>query len=344
MMPRERETEISRLVEAFEIEAAKFHDLQYRIYFVTPDGPQSTRAFDANNHAITLWQYFGTLANDDDVERLVESIEQRDPKWGLVDCELTCFGVIEGDQTPMFVRMAKRAGSLFDSQEINQIENGLLTEIRRSKQSAGVKPTASINTNPLAIWLNYLLFHLSMAYPGRERETRIEPDPFSLSLLALERLAKDKVIGKADRSTRKLSDLQFKVGVSFPGEKRRYVSRVVDTLRMPLGADSVFYDMDYQAQLARPNLDTLLQNVYRHQTDLVVVFLCDAYASKEWCGLEWRAIRDIIKSKSDEQVMFIRFDDVDVEGLFSIDGYIDGNKHNTRQVADFILKRLDGLK
>jgi len=216
---------------------------------------------------------------------------------------------------------------------------------RREKAKTQIgKPIVVVNDNPLSIWLNYLLYHLSLENPGRDRAHKIDPDPFSLSLLVLERLSVDKSVGKVDRSTTKLANIHFKVAVSFPGEKRRYVSRVVDFLRGQLGKDSVFYDFDYKAQLARPNLDTLLQKIYRDQSDLIVVFLCAEYAEKQWCGLEWRAIRDIIKSKQDERVMYIRFDDAQVDGVLSIDGYIDGCAHSAEEVANFILTRIAELE
>jgi hypothetical protein len=131
--------------------------------------------------------------------------------------------------------------------------------------------------------------------------------------------------------------------MSFPGEKRAYVSEVVEALRKTTGQDSVFYDYDYQSQLARPNLDTLLQCIYRNQSELIIVFLCAEYTQKQWCGLEWRAIRDIIKSKNDERVMFVRFDDAPVDGVLSIDGYIDARVHSASQLAKFIMERLDQL-
>jgi hypothetical protein len=140
-----------------------------------------------------------------------------------------------------------------------------------------------------------------------------------------------------------LQSIRFRVAMSFPGERRGFVARVVDTLRHELGTDTVFYDHDYQAQLARPNLDTLLQGIYRNNSDLVVVFLCAGYAQKQWCGLEWRAIRDIIKTRDDERIMLIRFDDTNIDGVFSIDGYIDGNTHSESDIAQFILHRLATL-
>jgi len=316
-------TEINRLIEAFEAEAGKFHDIQFHTYHITQDGGSIIkRKFAHPNHAIMLWQYYGILDTDGDIERLVENIKKSNMKWGLRGSTLTFMGVIEGEAIPLFVRMATRAGSLFNENESLIIKSRVVAEIQdqeKEKTQSG-KPTAAVNDNPLSIWLNFLLYHLSLSNPGRDQAHKIEPDLFSLSLLALERLVIDKSVGKVDRSTIKLANIHFKVAVSFPGEKRRYVSRVVDSLRSPLGKDSVFYDFDYQAQLARPNLDTLLQGIYRDQSDLIVVFLCAEYAEKQWCGLEWRAVREIIKSKQDERVMFIRFDDSPVDGVLSIDG------------------------
>lgn len=111
-------------------------------------------------------------------------------------------------------------------------------------------------------------------------------------------------------------------------------------MRENLDNDCLFYGFDYQSQLARPNIDILLQNIYRNNAKLIVVFLSKEYAEKEWCGLEWRAVRDIIKSKGDEQIMFVKFDDAQIEGLFSIDGYIDANIFTPENVAEFILERI----
>jgi hypothetical protein len=62
----------------------------------------------------------------------------------------------------------------------------------------------------------------------------------------------------------------------------------------------------------------------------VVVFLSKEYEKKDWCGLEWRAIREIImeRENSAHSVMFMRFDDAPVEGVFKHDGYIDLNAHS----------------
>jgi hypothetical protein len=39
--------------------------------------------------------------------------------------------------------------------------------------------------------------------------------------------------------------------------------------------------------------------------------------------LNGRAVREVIKNKSDHAVMFMPFDSAQVDGSFSIDGYVD---------------------
>jgi hypothetical protein len=134
--------------------------------------------------------------------------------------------------------------------------------------------------------------------------------------------------------------MRFKVAFSFPGEKRDYVAAVASEVKKRLGRDAVFYDRDFTAQLARPNLDTLLQRIYLSNSDLVVVFLCADYERKDWCGLEWRAIRTIIKNKNDYAIMFMRFDNADVSGSFSIDGYVDLEQHTPLEAARMIVERV----
>jgi len=138
----------------------------------------------------------------------------------------------------------------------------------------------------------------------------------------------------------RVEEMQFKVALSFPGERRPYVEAVAAELKKRLPAGAVFYDRDFTSQLARPNLDTLLQRIYLTNSDLVVVFLCAEYQEKEWCGLEWRAVREIIKNKSDHAVMFMRFDDAAVDGTFSIDGYVDLTEHTPVQAARLIVERV----
>ena len=340
MSLRKYKREIERLIKAFEAEAAKFHDITFSTYAIRSDGPIDNRKFRTPNHAIMLWQHYGKLVSDQDTERLVRNLKESDMQWGMRGAQISFFGLIEGDSYELFVRMAKRAGSLFGEKDTQKIKGRVLDEIHEKTRDEQSKTIGVTNDDPLAVWLNYLLYYISQIKPGREKLVKIDSDPYTLSLLALEHLLENLAISKSDRSVSKIQDIKFKVALSFPGQKRAYVSRVADALRSALEDDNVFYDFDYQSQLAIPNLDSLLQKIYRQNSELIVVFLSADYANKEWCGLEWRAIRDIIKSKDNERIMFIRFDGAQIDGVFSIDGYIDGNRYKTRQVAKFILERV----
>lgn len=340
MSLRKKHNEIARLREAFDAEAQKFHNLRFSIHYVTQDRPVQNKIFDPQNHCIMLWQYYGNVSPAKDV--LLKNLEESNLQWGIRGAALSAFGVLEGEAVNLFVRMAKRAGNLFNDKEASFVKSRVVDElIEKTEKKEDEKPTFAVNDNVLAIWLNYILYHMSLDNPNRSRIARIEPDPFSLSLLALEHLLEDPNIGKIDKSITKIEDIKFRVALSFPGEKRSYVTQVAQSLRSQLGKDSLFYDLDYQSQLARPDLDTLLQKIYRNNSELIVVFLCSEYADKEWSGLEWRAIRDIIKLKENDRIMFVRFDDANVEGVFSIDGYIDATKFNPSEIADFIMERVN---
>lgn len=47
-----------------------------------------------------------------------------------------------------------------------------------------------------------------------------------------------------------LEEMRFKVALSFPGEKRRYVSKIAEKLKKRLLKGCLFYDKDFAAQLA----------------------------------------------------------------------------------------------
>jgi len=133
---------------------------------------------------------------------------------------------------------------------------------------------------------------------------------------------------------------RFDIALSFPGEHRGFVKNVADILATQLDRERVFYDAYYEAELARPDLDTYLQEIYHDQAELVVVFLCTEFEQKEWCGLEWRAVRDLLKQKKTAEIMPVRLDDTDIRGLLSIDGYIDAEDIDPAELADLIVQRL----
>lgn len=133
----------------------------------------------------------------------------------------------------------------------------------------------------------------------------------------------------------------FDVSFTFAGESRETVEQVVRELEKILDKNKIFYDNNFISQLARPSLDILLQDIYRNRSKLIIVFLCEKYQEKKWCGLEFRAVQEMIMDKEITKIMYIRLDAGHVDGVFKTDGYIDGTKYTPQQLAGFINERLN---
>lgn len=133
----------------------------------------------------------------------------------------------------------------------------------------------------------------------------------------------------------------FDVSLSFPGDVRDYVELVARHLERQMGPNSYFYDNNFKAQLARPSLDILLQDIYRDRSKLIVVFIGEKYQDKKWCGVEFRAIRDVLFNKQHNKIMYIRMDHGEVDGVFNTDGYIDATNHRPEEIANFIAERIE---
>ena len=112
------------------------------------------------------------------------------------------------------------------------------------------------------------------------------------------------------------AQFRFEVALSFPGEHRPRVERIARILADRLGKKKILYDRWYAAEFARPNLDVYLPKLYHEQSRLLVFFLCGEYEQKDWCGLEWRVARDLLKQRRDEQLMFLRIDGATIRGLY----------------------------
>jgi hypothetical protein len=135
----------------------------------------------------------------------------------------------------------------------------------------------------------------------------------------------------------------FDVALSFPGEVRSFVESIVAEIEAIIGPNSYFYDNNYLAQLARPNLDTLLQDIYGKRSKLLVLFIGEKYQLKDWCGIEFRAIKEILNKREDMRIMLIKMDDGQVDGIKSYDGYIDGRIYDAKTIARGIKERIDIL-
>ena len=134
---------------------------------------------------------------------------------------------------------------------------------------------------------------------------------------------------------------RFEVAFSFPGEYRETVAGVVEETAKLLPPHACFYDFNYTAQLARPSLDVLLQEIYGQRSRLLVVFVGSDYQRKMWPNIEWSAIRSVIHAARElGRIMFFRMDDGHVDGVFPQDGYIDVRSFTNAQMAQFVAERV----
>ena len=92
------------------------------------------------------------------------------------------------------------------------------------------------------------------------------------------------------------------------------------------------------------DLDTQLITIYGQESELIAVFVGKEYAAKDWTGVEWRVIKDLIKRKQGYRVMMLRFDDTPLPGWLSIDVYLDLRNRDPEEVADKILERLEVIR
>ncbi len=197
--------------------------------------------------------------------------------------------------------------------------------------------------NPVGITLTYEQF-ISLSF-----ELDIDGFEYTRTHWAIKNVDLPEVLSSAGISTpssafppRPYVNLEthiFQVALSFPGEDRGLVQDIASRLEQRLGPNSVFYDLHYQAFLARPSLDTLLQKIYTNAR-LNIVFLSANYEKKRWCsGIEFRAIREIICNREHDRIMFIRTGEGNVTGVFNTDGWIDLREHSPDEIAFFIEQR-----
>jgi tetratricopeptide (TPR) repeat protein len=137
-----------------------------------------------------------------------------------------------------------------------------------------------------------------------------------------------------------MSAKRFRIAFSFAGEKRAFVKEVAAVLAKSFGEAAILYDKFHEAEFARNDLSIYLPNLYNRETDLVVVVVCPHYDVKEWTGLEWLAIHDLLQQRRREEVMLCRFERAHVDGLFRGAGFIELDDKTPEQFATLILERL----
>ena len=130
----------------------------------------------------------------------------------------------------------------------------------------------------------------------------------------------------------------YQVALSFAGEQRAYVEEVARHL--DARGVAVFYDGFETVPLWGQNLTETLHNVFERQSDLVVMFISQSYAEKQWPRHERRsALSRMVKEKS-EYILPVRFDDTPVDGLPEDVSYVRADEHTPAELAVMICEKL----
>lgn len=133
---------------------------------------------------------------------------------------------------------------------------------------------------------------------------------------------------------------RFRIAFSFAGEKRAFVHQAARLLADRFGEDKILYDKFHVEEFARNDLSIYLPNLYNRESELVVVVVCPEYDKKEWTGLEWLAIHNLLQQRRREEVMLCRFEQAQLDGLFGGAGYVELDKITPEELVTLILERL----
>jgi hypothetical protein len=130
---------------------------------------------------------------------------------------------------------------------------------------------------------------------------------------------------------------KYDVAVSFAGEDRHYVEKVVALLK--LNNVSVFYDFDFQHELWGEDLYTALMRIYSQEAKYCIPFISKDYKNKTWTRHE---VKSAFSRAIEEKVYIlpVRLDDTRIEGIPDTVGYVDLRKCSIEYFVGLILKKL----
>jgi hypothetical protein len=135
------------------------------------------------------------------------------------------------------------------------------------------------------------------------------------------------------------SQYPWDVAVSFAGDVRPTVEKFVRALK-DRGL-SVFYDFDQQAQVWGKDLRVKLSEVYANEALYMVIFLSKTYPERDWPDFELSVGKAAAEKRTDEYLLPLRLDDVDVVGIHSSIACIDLNEIGMDKAAEILAEKVN---
>lgn len=136
----------------------------------------------------------------------------------------------------------------------------------------------------------------------------------------------------------------YRIAISYASDQREELRKIVEHLLHYFSSDQIFYDELHTDQLARPNIDEWLRDVFGNQADLVVIFRSDRAGNSPWWQLEENAIKSAYDSGEigDGRIMLLSFGAVmEYTVNFSHAGFRNIENSSAKSISELIIKRLE---
>ncbi|MFL6215486.1 MAG: TIR domain-containing protein [Blastocatellia bacterium] len=139
---------------------------------------------------------------------------------------------------------------------------------------------------------------------------------------------------------------RFAIALSFTSEYREHVERITQELKKRLSdKDLVFLytEKKYEHEVGT-DLNEWLKNLYRYNSELIVVFLCREYEKKKWCQVEWDVVRELLDTRDSHSIMLATLDNARIRDLNEDIHRSDCEDRRPAEIAELIFNRLSFLR
>jgi hypothetical protein len=133
-------------------------------------------------------------------------------------------------------------------------------------------------------------------------------------------------------------EFPYDLAVSFAGEYRDTVESFVEECK--LRNLNVYYDFDQQVDLWGMNLEETLADVFANQAKHMVVFLSEEYPKKDWPDFELQVGRKADDERSEEYILPVLIEDVEMVGINSKVAYQDLRQISVEDLAELTARKI----
>lgn len=141
---------------------------------------------------------------------------------------------------------------------------------------------------------------------------------------------------------RRMNKRRFRIAFSYSSFRKTFVESVVSILTAEHPIKTLMQDCLHEAEITGADSDLRLQQIYKQDSEVVVVCLCKSWLASQWCTKEWRAIRGLLGTKDSFRLLFLEFERVTVPGLdfASTDTAVEIGNKKPEEIAALISNRL----